>query len=109
MRSTPRIVTRHGAVVLSALALATVTACGTGSVPAPGASAAAPGQTGFTPPKIEALQSLGPGEGQVNLVNWAGYVEDGSNDPKVGMISSVMSAIVTPFEKATGCQVNSKT
>ncbi|WP_433377337.1 ABC transporter substrate-binding protein [Streptosporangium sp. CA-115845] len=101
MRSTPRIVTRHSAVVLSALALATVTACGTGSAPAPGASAAAPGQTGFTPPKIEALQSLGQGEGQVNLVNWAGYVEDGSNDPKVDW--------VTPFEKATGCQVNSKT
>ncbi|MEV4383250.1 hypothetical protein [Streptosporangium sp. NPDC049644] len=59
------------------------------------------GQTGFTPPEIKALQSLGPGEGQVNLVNWAGYVEDGSNDPKVDW--------VTPFEKATGCQVNSKT
>ena len=43
---------------------------------------------------------LGPGEGQVNLVAWAGYVEDGSNDPKVDW--------VTGFEKETGCQVNVK-
>jgi putative spermidine/putrescine transport system substrate-binding protein len=46
------------------------------------------------------LQSLGSGEGKVNLVAWAGYVEDGSTDPKVDW--------VTPFEKQTGCQVNVK-
>ncbi|MFF5204515.1 ABC transporter substrate-binding protein [Streptosporangium sp. NPDC000396] len=96
----PRILVRHGAVALSALALATATACGGSSSPEPG-KASAPGQAGFTPPKIEALKTLGPGEGQVNLVNWAGYAEDGTNDPKVDW--------VTPFEKATGCQVNSKT
>ncbi len=44
--------------------------------------------------------SLGKGEGQVNLIAWAGYVEDGSTDPKVDW--------VTPFEKKTGCQVNVK-
>ena len=55
---------------------------------------------GLRPPKLEALKTLGPGEGQVNLVAWAGYVEDGSNDPKVDW--------VTGFEKATGCQVNVK-
>ncbi|GIH94973.1 ABC transporter substrate-binding protein [Planobispora siamensis] len=97
MRSTPRPATARLAVAVSALALA-VAACGSASEPT-GASAA-PGQSGFTPPKIEALQSLGAGEGQVNLVHWAGYVEDGSNDPKVDW--------VTPFEQATGCQVNSK-
>jgi putative spermidine/putrescine transport system substrate-binding protein len=48
----------------------------------------------------QALQSLGKGEGELNLVNWAGYVEDGSTDPKVDW--------VTDFEKQTGCQVNSK-
>jgi putative spermidine/putrescine transport system substrate-binding protein len=48
----------------------------------------------------EALQSLGKGEGELNLVNWAGYVEDGSTDPAVDW--------VTDFEKETGCQVNSK-
>ena len=40
------------------------------------------------------------GEGEVNLVDWAGYVEDGSTDPKVDW--------VTPFEEETGCKVNVK-
>jgi len=43
---------------------------------------------------------LGAAEGEVNLVAWAGYVEDGSTDPKVDW--------VTDFEKKTGCQVNVK-
>ena len=46
----------------------------------------------------EALKSIGPGEGRVDLIAWAGYVEDGSTDPKVDW--------VTGFEKETGCQVN---
>ncbi|MDH6577334.1 ABC transporter substrate-binding protein [Kitasatospora sp. MAP5-34] len=54
----------------------------------------------FTPPKLTAQQSLGAGEGQVNLIAWAGYVENGSDDPKVDW--------VTPFQKQTGCQVNVK-
>ena len=45
-------------------------------------------------------QSIGEGEGEVNLIAWAGYVEDGSTDPKVDW--------VTDFEKETGCQVNVK-
>jgi putative spermidine/putrescine transport system substrate-binding protein len=58
------------------------------------------GAQGFTPPNVPMLQSLGAGEGSVNLIAWAGYVEDGSTDPKVDW--------VTPFEKETGCQVNVK-
>jgi putative spermidine/putrescine transport system substrate-binding protein len=46
------------------------------------------------------LQEVGEGEGQVDLIAWAGYVEDGSTDPNVDW--------VTPFEKETGCQVNVK-
>jgi putative spermidine/putrescine transport system substrate-binding protein len=46
----------------------------------------------------EALSELGEGEGQVNLIAWAGYVEDGSTDPAVDW--------VTPFEEETGCEVN---
>jgi putative spermidine/putrescine transport system substrate-binding protein len=57
--------------------------------------------TGFTPPKLAALTKLGTPEGQVNVIAWAGYAEDGSTDPKVDW--------VTPFEKDTGCQVNVKT
>ena len=43
---------------------------------------------------------VGAGEGELNLIAWAGYVEDGSSDPKVDW--------VTDFEKETGCQVNAK-
>lgn len=48
----------------------------------------------------EALKSVGPGEGQLNLICWVGYCEDGSTDPKVDWVS--------PFEQQTGCQVNVK-
>lgn len=48
----------------------------------------------------DALEELGEGEGQVNLIAWAGYVEDGSTDPAVDW--------VTGFEEETGCQVNVK-
>ena len=48
----------------------------------------------------KALDQLGKGEGEVNLIAWAGYVEDGSTDPKVDWVSD--------FEKETGCQVNVK-
>ena len=51
-------------------------------------------------PKIDMLTELGAGEGQVNVVAWAGYVENGSTDPKVDW--------VTGFEKETGCKVNVK-
>ena len=56
--------------------------------------------SGFTPPSVPTQQSLGPGEGSVNLVAWAGYVENGSTDPKVDW--------VTPFTQATSCKVNVK-
>src|SRR5215218_1522101 len=48
----------------------------------------------------KAATSVGKGEGQVNLIAWAGYVEDGSTDPKVDWVSD--------FESQTGCQVNVK-
>ena len=47
-------------------------------------------------PKIDMMKSLGAGEGAVNIVGWAGYVENGSTDPKVDW--------VTGFEKETGCK-----
>src|ERR1700712_4040563 len=50
--------------------------------------------------KPKQLESVGNGEGQLNLIAWAGYVENGSNDPKVDW--------VTQFEKDTGCKVNVK-
>jgi putative spermidine/putrescine transport system substrate-binding protein len=48
----------------------------------------------------DAMTELGDGEGQVNIIAWAGYVENGSTDPAVDW--------VTGFEKETGCKVNVK-
>ncbi|WP_113704875.1 ABC transporter substrate-binding protein [Nonomuraea lactucae] len=92
----PSAILRNSLAAAAVLTL--VAACGSTE---PSTEATAPGQGGFTPPKMEALKTLGPGEGQVNLVAWAGYAEDGSNDPKVDWVH--------PFEKATGCKVNTKT
>jgi putative spermidine/putrescine transport system substrate-binding protein len=60
----------------------------------------AAGTTAAETAKSNLPQSIGKGEGQVSLIAWAGYVEDGSTDPKVDW--------VTPFEQETGCQVNVK-
>ncbi|MEO3823457.1 ABC transporter substrate-binding protein [Actinomadura sp. B10D3] len=89
--------TRMALAAAATLAIGlTAAACGGDS----GDKASGSGQGGFTVPKVPMQQSLGEGEGQVNLVAWAGYAEDGSNDPKVDW--------VTPFEKQTGCKVNTK-
>jgi putative spermidine/putrescine transport system substrate-binding protein len=48
-----------------------------------------------------ALQKLGKGEGQVDIVAWAGYIERGATDKAFDWI--------TEFEKKTGCKVNVKT
>ena len=55
---------------------------------------------GETLPQMEPLSALGDGEGQLNIIAWAGYAEDGSNDKAIDW--------VTPFEQKTGCQVNVK-
>jgi putative spermidine/putrescine transport system substrate-binding protein len=49
----------------------------------------------------EEAEGLGEMEGQVSLLAWPGYVEDGSNDPAVDW--------VTAFEEDTGCEVTVKT
>jgi putative spermidine/putrescine transport system substrate-binding protein len=58
------------------------------------------GDNGQEPPKLEPLSAVGEGEGELNLVAWAGYAEDGSNDPAADW--------VTPFEQQTGCRTNVK-
>jgi putative spermidine/putrescine transport system substrate-binding protein len=65
-----------------------------------GSNTSTSGGAGAAPPKLSALQSLGKGEGALNLIAWAGYAEDGSNDPKVNWVG--------PFEQQTGCKVNVK-
>jgi len=58
------------------------------------------GETKTSTTSDGSLQKLGAGEGAVNVIAWAGYVENGSNDPKVDWI--------TGFEKDSGCKVNAK-
>jgi putative spermidine/putrescine transport system substrate-binding protein len=88
VRLTPTLKAAAAVAVLLA-----ATACGSSGT---GSS----GSTGLNPPDLKAQSKLGKTEGQVNLIAWAGYVEDGSNDPKVDWVGD--------FEKQTGCQVNSK-
>ena len=85
-----RHITRGGrSTAVAALAIGAVvalTACGTSS---------GGGDAGG-----DAAEELGEGEGQVSILAWPAYVEDGSNDPEVDW--------VTPFEEDTGCEVTSK-
>ena len=76
-------------------------ACGTTSGgSASDGSGSSAGAGSFTPPDVPMKKSLGDMEGQVNILAWPGYAEDGTNDKTVDW--------VTPFEKKTGCQANVK-
>lgn len=77
-------------------------ACGTtdGGGGGGGDAGATPEGGQFTPPDVPMQESLGKGEGEVNILAWPGYAEDGTTDPKVDW--------VTPFAKQTGCQANVK-
>ena len=64
-----------------------------------GSSKSSSSSSGATPGGT-APTSLGKGEGALNIIAWAGYAENGSNDPKVNWVG--------PFEQQTGCKVNVK-
>jgi putative spermidine/putrescine transport system substrate-binding protein len=83
------------ALLIAAVLSLGVVACGGGD----SSSSSSNGEV-KAPKGPKAPTKLGQGEGQVNLISWAGYVEDGSNDPKVDWVSD--------FEKQTGCKVNNK-
>jgi putative spermidine/putrescine transport system substrate-binding protein len=88
---------RAGLTLVAVAALAVVAGCGSSS----SGSGASSGPSGrAAPPSVATQKSVGAGEGEVDLVSWAGYVMDGSKsgDPDW----------VTPFTKATGCKVNNK-
>ena len=87
------------AAVLSAAALI-ATGCGTSSDDGGGSDDAGDPAAAFEPPDLPMLEEVGEGEGELNVLSWAGYAEDGSTDPKVDW--------VTPFEEKTGCEVNNK-
>lgn len=75
------------ALGLTTVVLAALTGCGT-------AGSSGGGGTG-------PVDKLGKNEGAVKILAWPGYVEDGSNDPKVDWVSE--------FTKSTGCKVEAKT
>lgn len=82
-----KLIPRRGRVALACLSLMSVsvlTACGSDD----------------GDQQTDAVEELGEMEGQVSILAWPGYVEDGSNDPAVDW--------VTPFEEETGCEVTSK-
>lgn len=56
---------------------------------------------GAQPVVAQMLTEIGPGEGQVNIVAWPGYLERGETVETFDW--------VTGFEKATSCMVNVKT
>jgi putative spermidine/putrescine transport system substrate-binding protein len=88
---------RAGLTLVAVAALAVVAGCGSSSSGSGGSS----GPSGrAAPPSVAAQKTVGAGEGEVDLISWAGYVMDGSKsgDPDW----------VTPFTKATGCKVNNK-
>lgn len=84
-----------GAAAAAAVLALVLAGCGSSSTPEPSGTASGPEL-----PNIPMATEVGEGEGTLNLVAWAGYAEDGSTDKAVDW--------VTPFEKATGCQVNVK-
>ncbi|MET0997170.1 MAG: ABC transporter substrate-binding protein [Marmoricola sp.] len=93
--------TRVARAIAGAAVLAVVVAgCGTesddGGDGGDGSSEAA----GFTPPDLPMAEELGDMEGEVSVLAWPGYAEDGSTDKAVDW--------VTPFEESTGCEVNVK-
>ena len=49
-------------------------------------------------PAAATKTEIGAGEGQLSVLAWPGYAEDGSNNPDLNW--------VTPFEESTGCQVS---
>ncbi len=55
--------------------------------------------TGLTP-ALAQMTEIGTGEGALNIVAWAGYVERGETDPAFDW--------VTKFEEKTGCKVSVK-
>src|SRR5215210_4485457 len=74
-----------------------VAACGDDDDSGDGGSS---GSAAFKVPDRPTADTIGEGEGKLNIVIWTGYAEDGSADKNYDW--------VTDFEKDTGCQVSPK-
>jgi putative spermidine/putrescine transport system substrate-binding protein len=89
---------RRSWVVAAAAGAATLVLASCGSSPSSSGTSSA--GNAAAPPKIAMPSSLGAAEGQLNIIAWAGYAEDGSNDKTVDWVH--------PFQQQTGCKVNVK-
>ena len=58
------------------------------------------GEVASGDPDEPPMTEVGEGEGQVNIIAWAGYIEDGSTDEAYDWVST--------YEEETGCEVNVK-
>ena len=81
-----------GAVAAASAAVLALSACG-GSTPAASSNTS-------KLPDVAMATSVGAGEGQLNIIAWAGYAEDGSSDKTQDWVH--------PFTTQTGCAVNVK-
>jgi putative spermidine/putrescine transport system substrate-binding protein len=96
-----RIVALVGAAAIVAAACGgggSSPAATTAATTAPSAAATEPGSSAPASEAPTSAGAIGPGEGELNLVIWAGYAERGAVDAAYDW--------VTPFEAATGCKVN---
>jgi putative spermidine/putrescine transport system substrate-binding protein len=85
-----------GATALVALILS---GCAAPVAPAPASDAGAEPTAVAAPEGM--MTEVGPGEGQLDIVAWPGYIERGETDPNYDW--------VTKYEEETGCKVNIKT
>ncbi len=101
---------KHRSLFAAAAALSLLAAACTGgtATTAPAATAtpatatATPATATATPEPTPVLPtSIGPGEGELSLVIWPGYAEDGSNVKEYDWVHQ--------FEQDTGCKVKTKT
>ena len=91
----------HTARLLKMLAVGGAAALVLAACGGSGGDSASSASAGGAPDVPKYAGPVGDGEGALNILAWPGYAEDGSSDPTVDWI--------TPFEEATGCQVNVKT
>jgi putative spermidine/putrescine transport system substrate-binding protein len=92
MRTRGRAFSRPMMITLG-LAVASVIAAGCSSSSSTQASGTSPAGQTVPTAHLPVLQKIGKGEGQLNLIAWAGYLNP---------------LWVKPFEQQTGCQVNAK-
>ena len=89
-----------GLIAMGALLVA---ACGPGasSAPSTGTATGAPATEGTPTAEATAgptvIDSIGQGEGELNLIVWPGYAESGANVPEYDWVH--------PFEAKTSCKV----